>query len=114
MPPIGEVVGWMFVAGFAATLVITLVALACRLFELRSIDDRYLTVGTNWKKAAFVLTFHDLSSDTTSTNYGTEWNASASFKINKNYSLLFKYASYDADELFTDTKKGWIMFTAKF
>ncbi|HIG40052.1 MAG TPA: hypothetical protein EYQ14_05855 [Gammaproteobacteria bacterium] len=78
------------------------------------IDDRYLTIGTNWKKAAFMLTFHDLSSDTTSSNYGTEWNASVNFKINKNYSLLFKYASYDADELFTDTKKGWIMFTAKF
>lgn len=42
MPEIGPTVGWMFVVGFAATLVLTLAALACRLFNLKTIDDRYL------------------------------------------------------------------------
>ena len=40
-------------------------------------------------------------------DYGTEWDASAGFKVGK-IGLLFKYADYDAKDFGIDTRKFWL------
>lgn len=58
--------------------------------------------------------FHDFSADEGSADYGTEWNFLAKKKIDDNYAVLVKYASYDAEDFATDTEKLMLQVTASF
>ncbi|GAA5217718.1 alginate export family protein [Corallincola platygyrae] len=78
------------------------------------IQDTYIKVAgavAGVKLAAF---YHDFQSDEGSTDYGTEIDLVASYKINKHFGVLAKYASYDADDHATDTDKVWLQLTANF
>lgn len=55
-----------------------------------------------------LVTYHRYDSDLLSIDYGSEWNAQATLKINKRLSALVKYADYDADTFATDTRKLWL------
>jgi len=55
--------------------------------------------------AAFA--YHRFESDTGSTHFGDEWDASVGFKL-KRFNVLAKYASYNADLFSVDTKKFWL------
>lgn len=59
------------------------------------------------------VVYHDFSSTRGNLSYGTEWNALAAYPINKRISLLAKFASYDAKDLATDTRKFWMQVHAK-
>jgi len=50
--------------------------------------------------------YHDFTDDTGRVHYGKEWNFQAVKKFGKHYSLLAKYANYDADRFATDTQKN--------
>jgi hypothetical protein len=78
------------------------------------LQDIYATAVTKVKGVKLVVTYHDFSSDVNNIDYGTEVDLVAAYKVNKHYSLLAKYASYNADEFTTDTDKLWFMVTAKF
>jgi len=78
------------------------------------LQDIYATAVTKVKGVKLVATYHDFSSDVNNIDYGTEIDLVAAYKVNKHYSLLAKYASYNADEFATDTDKLWLMVTAKF
>lgn len=78
------------------------------------VEDLYLTVKTKLSDVGISATFHDLSSDEGSIDYGTEFDIAASYKIAKKYSLLLKYATYSADDLATDTNKLWLQVATKF
>ncbi len=52
------------------------------------------------------VTWHKFESDFGGVNYGDEWDASLGFKV-KNYSVLFKYARYQAKAFGSDTEKFW-------
>lgn len=64
--------------------------------------------------------YHDFGAENTSMDYGKEWNfqVSKTFKtegfVIKEWSVAAKYADYDADGLFTDTNKAWLMFGVKY
>ncbi len=74
------------------------------------IEDAYI----GFKYGSFALTWHDFDAEASSASWGSELDMSYAYKINDHYSLLFKYADYDADDHATDTRKAWLMFTAKF
>ena len=78
------------------------------------IEDMYVTAKTKIKGVKLSATYHDLTSDEGSTDYGSEIDLVAAYKISKNYSLLAKYAMYDADDHQTDTDKLWVQLVAKF
>ena len=78
------------------------------------LEDIYLTAVTKVKGVKLVATYHDFSSDVDSIDYGSELDLVAAYKVNKNYSLLAKYANYSADSYSSDTDKLWLMLTAKF
>ncbi len=75
--------------------------------------DAYVSVGGKVSGVKLVAVYHDFTSDTGSTDYGTEFDLLAAKKIG-NYTVLAKYASYSADSFATDTDKLWLMGQAKF
>lgn len=78
------------------------------------IEDVYITAKTKVKGVKLSATYHDLSSDEGSIDYGSEIDIAAGYAFNKNYNVLVKLAMYDADDHASDTDKLWIQFGAKF
>jgi hypothetical protein len=58
--------------------------------------------------------YHDFTDDTGRMHYGKEWDFQAVKKFGKHYSLLAKYANYDADRFATDTQKIWVQGNVNF
>lgn len=58
--------------------------------------------------------YHDFTDDTGRAHYGKEWDFQAVKKFGKHYSLLAKYANYDADTFSTDTQKIWLQGNVNF
>lgn len=58
--------------------------------------------------------YHDFTDDTGQAHYGKEWDFQAIKKFGKHYSLLAKYANYDADRYSTDTQKIWVQGNLNF
>jgi len=58
--------------------------------------------------------YHNFYDDTGNIHYGKEWDFSAAMKFGKHYSVLAKYAYYDADQYSTDTQKIWVQGNINF
>jgi hypothetical protein len=78
------------------------------------VRDIYVTAKTKVKGVKLSATYHNLTSDVGSKDWGNELDLVAAYKVNKNYGVLVKYANYSADDKSTDTSKLWIQATAKF
>jgi hypothetical protein len=74
------------------------------------------TVSTNLGDDSVTLAgiFHDFTDDTGGVHYGDEWDFLATKKFGKHYSLLAKYAYYNADQFGTDTQKIWVQGNISF
>ncbi|HKY81667.1 MAG TPA: porin [Sphingobium sp.] len=76
--------------------------------------DVYGTIGYTLPKLGkmgplgLLVAYHRYDSDRLSIDYGGEWNAQATLKLNKRLSALVKYADYDANSFATDTRKLWL------
>lgn len=60
------------------------------------------------------VAYHEFDSTRGELSYGSEWNALVSFPLTRRINLLAKFASYDARDLATDTRKAWFQVQAKF
>lgn len=80
------------------------------------IRDVFGSVSSKWLNDSLVLTgvYHDFSDDTGQIHYGKEWDFLATKKFGKHYSVLAKYAYYDADKFSTDTQKIWLQGNINF
>ena len=80
------------------------------------IRDVFGTVHATLDRGNVVLTgvYHDFTDDTGRFHYGKEWDFQATKKFGKHYSLLAKYAYYDADQYSTDTQKIWVQGNISF
>lgn len=86
------------------------------------IRDVFGTVMVPFQRGDLVFTgvYHDYSDDTGRFDYGNEWDFQAVKKFGKHYSLLAKYAYYNAgdnlDASFksTDTQKIWLQGNISF
>jgi len=78
------------------------------------VTDLYVGGNVTLGAVKLDLTWHDFAADATNASYGNEWNASASWKVGKNYEALLKLADYSADEFAADTTKAWLQFSATF
>ena len=78
------------------------------------IQDVYLTVKGAVSGINLSATYHNLSSDVNSKDYGSEIDLVAAYSINKNYKTLLKFATYSATDHATDTSKLWLQAEAKF
>ena len=66
------------------------------------------------KDTSLRLAWHDYHSVHNSLHYGNELNFLVSRPLNSHFTVLAKYADYNADRFATDTKKFWVAVEAKF
>ena len=80
------------------------------------IDDLYLGLSYKYKKWTFTGVYHDFSAESGGGDFGTEFDASAAYKITDRYALLLKSAFFSTDDplAYDDTTKIWIMLTANY
>lgn len=80
------------------------------------VADLYVGATGNLGPVALQLVWHDFEAEAFSRDYGSEWDASATYKFGakKNYEALLKFADYQADGFATDTTKLWLQFAATF
>lgn len=76
------------------------------------LEDRYVSAGVTFKGVgpldtlAALASYHFYDAEHISQDYGDEANIQVQGKWQR-VSVLFKYADYQADKLFTDTTKWW-------
>ncbi|MEW6981402.1 alginate export family protein [Colwelliaceae bacterium 6471] len=78
------------------------------------IEDFYVSAVTKINGVKLVATYHDFSADVGNADYGSEIDLVAVYKFHNNVTGLLKFASYDAQDLGTDTTKLWAMATFAF
>ncbi|NMP15047.1 MULTISPECIES: alginate export family protein [unclassified Thalassotalea] len=76
--------------------------------------DTYIKASTKFAGFGLAAGYHILEADSGNDEYGDEINFTASYGINKHYSVLVKAAQYNADDLSTDTTKLWLMLSAAY
>ncbi|MBV6418635.1 MAG: hypothetical protein CMLOHMNK_03558 [Steroidobacteraceae bacterium] len=80
------------------------------------VEDLYLGGSANIGPVALQLVWHDFGAQASGLDYGSEWDASATWKFGagKNYEVMLKFADYRAQAFATDTTKAWVQFSAAF
>jgi hypothetical protein len=82
------------------------------------IRDLFGTVMVEFPRYQTTVTgvYHDFTDDTGQLTYGKEWDFQIVKKFGKHYSLLAKYANFNADTGFaaTDTQKIWFQANVSF
>ena len=79
------------------------------------VDDLNVTVKYKWDKWSLLARYHDLTAESGSADWGSEFDFSVGRSFNKRYGVLFKGAFFSADNAaFSDVTKIWIMLTAKY
>lgn len=77
------------------------------------LEDAYVSVGRKFENVKLLpglnlnVTFHQFDSAAGDVEFGTEWDASAGFKLGT-VGVLLKYADYYAEGFGTDTRKLWL------
>jgi hypothetical protein len=70
--------------------------------------------GSAFRGLTLRIAYHDFASTRGNLSYGNEWDALFAYPLSKRIGLLAKFASYDAKDLATDTRKVWFQVEAKF
>ena len=79
------------------------------------LEDLYLRAGYRYSGWNLQLIYHDFSAETGGESFGTELDLLATRKLSDRYSLLLKFASFDADSAaFNDATKLWVMLSASY
>lgn len=71
------------------------------------LDDRYVGADGKLGKAAWTVVWHDYRADRGGRAYGSELDASMTYPLRPNLSLLVKYANYQSDGFSSDEDKFW-------
>lgn len=74
------------------------------------VRDTWVSVSGNVAGATVTGVFHDFQADSGGADYGQELGLSINYALRDNLSVLFKIATYSADDHATDTTKAWLMF----
>ncbi len=81
---------------------------------VKGIEDSYLKLTTKIAGVTLIAFYHDFKAEKGSMDYGSELDFVAAYPISKNYSVLFKYAAYNANDFSVDTDKAWLELSAAF
>lgn len=74
------------------------------------VRDTWVSVSGNIAGATVTGVFHDFQADSGGADYGQELGLAINYALRDNLSVLFKIATYSADDHATDTTKAWLMF----
>ena len=74
----------------------------------------YASVGGSLGPVKLAAIYHDFQAEDSSEDFGTELDLSATWPINKKFTLQAKFASFDADsDRYSDTDKIWFVAQMK-
>lgn len=68
--------------------------------------DFFITAAKSWAGINWFVRYDRFSSDHGGYDYGSEWGVSAAKKVNKNLTVLAKYAAYDGDANSTNVARN--------
>ena len=74
------------------------------------VRNTWVSVSGNFAGATVTGVFHDFQADSGGADYGQELGLAINYALRDNLSVLFKIATYSADDHATDTTKAWLMF----
>lgn len=72
------------------------------------VEDLYAGVNLKAGPVKLIAVVHDFKAAEGSASYGQELDLVAVYPINKQFTAMFKYADYQADDFATDTQKVWL------
>ncbi len=77
------------------------------------IEDTYVSIGGKLGPVKMAAIYHDFQAESSSADFGTEFNFIATWPVNKMLTLQGKFASFETDDAarYTDTDRIW--FTAQ-
>ena len=78
------------------------------------IEDLYISIGTKVRGVNISLIHHQFNPEAGGPAYGSEWDLLIKKPFAKRYSLMLKYANYNARSFGADTEKAWLMLSANF
>ncbi len=78
------------------------------------LTDFYGMISANIMGITAKFFYHTFDADEGSADYGDEFDAMLKYSLNKHYSVLAAYGTYDADEFATDTDKFWLQLVVNF
>ncbi|MCL4315594.1 MAG: hypothetical protein M1527_01780 [Gammaproteobacteria bacterium] len=68
--------------------------------------DFFITAAKSWAGINWFVRYDRFSSDHGGYDYGSEWGVSAAKKVNKDLTVLAKYAAYDGDANSTNVARN--------
>ncbi len=79
------------------------------------LEDWFVSASGKLAGWSWQAVYHDFQAEDSSADYGSEIDLSLGRAFATHYSVLFKFADFDADAPgFVDTTKAWMMLTADF
>lgn len=78
------------------------------------VEDTWFKVATKVGGVKLSAIYHQFEAEEGDIDFGDELNLLATYKFNSHYSVLVKYAKYDADEFSTDSNRYWLQLLAKY
>ena len=79
------------------------------------LEDAYGLIDYRISSWSLQGRYHRFSAEATGRTFGDELDLAARRPLGDRYSLLLKFAAFDADDAaFADARKFWLMVTAKF
>jgi len=78
------------------------------------VQDSYARLGFKWQQLDLQAHYHQFKAAEQGQHYGNELDLQLAYSLNPQHQLLVKYADYQAKALFTDTRKVWLQWLAKF
>ena len=81
---------------------------------MQGIEDLYASIATKFHGANISVIYHRFNPEAGGPDYGSEWDLAIKIPFAKRYSIVLRYANYDARNFGTNTQKGWVMFSANF
>ncbi|WP_279243670.1 alginate export family protein [Candidatus Litorirhabdus singularis] len=78
------------------------------------IEDIYLQLNGKAGPVKLMAVYHDFAAESSSEDFGTELNLSATWPVNDNFTTQLTYAGFDSDsERFSDVDKVWLTLQLK-
>ena len=78
------------------------------------IEDLYLSASGKLGSVKLAAIYHDFQAEDSGEDFGNEWDLVATWPINKQFTVLGKYAAFSSDsDRFDDTDKAWISLQLK-
>jgi hypothetical protein len=85
------------------------------------VEDAYGSVGFDVGPVKLAVVYHDFQAEDSSEDFGTEWDAVATWPVTKHFTAQLKYANFDSDsetradgtKRYYDVEKAWITLQLK-